>query len=121
MHVQAAAAAAVTVTRIATVVVIASVIVTVIVSVIVTVSVSENGNATTQQSSIQWHHVLSRQISADAHIRTETGIQKMGAPQPTANSKQIRRRECRPCYLAAATNSLFSSELVVCSFHHFSM
>ena len=82
MHVQAAAAAAVTVTRIATVVVIASVIVTVIVSVIVTVivSVSENGNATTQQSSIQWHHVLSRQISADAHIRTETGIQKMGAP-----------------------------------------
>ena len=80
MHVQAAAAAAVTVTRIATV--IASVIVTVIVSVIVTVivSVSENGNATTQQSSIQWHHVLSRQISADAHIRTETGIQKMGAP-----------------------------------------
>ena len=94
------------------------VIVTVIVS--VTVSVSENGNATTQQSSIQWHHVLSRQISADAHIRTETGIQKMGAPQPTANSKQIRRRECRPCYLAA-TNSLFSSELVVCSFHHFSM
>ena len=75
MHVQAAAAAAaVTVTRIATVVVIVSVIVTVI------VNVSENGNATTQQSSIQWHHVLSRQISADAHIRTETGIQKMGAP-----------------------------------------